>query len=226
MSKKLIIVVLTFLLASAFANDINQKKPDVYMGRQIAWTMHAAGADWLLRNEREKEESTQEMIKALDLKEGMTVADVGCGNGYHALMMAKLVGDSGTILCVDVQQKMLDLLAIRAKKAGVKNYKPILGEFEDPKLPDGKVDIILIVDAYHEFTNPEAMLKKMRKSLSKNGLMVLLEFRAEDKSVPIKPDHKMSKKQILKEMNANGFKLEKSYDKLPWQHMMFFGRDK
>ena len=140
-------------------------------------------------------------------------------------MMAELIGPKGKVLCVDVQQKMLDLLKVRAEKAKISNYELILGEFEDPKLPKGKVDLILIVDAYHEFTNPEAMLKKMRESLSDKGLMVLLEFRAEDDKVPIKPDHKMSKKQILKELTANGFKLAKSYDKLPWQHMMFFARD-
>ena len=223
--KLLFLFLLLSLLPSTYSEDeINKEKPKVYMGRQIAYTMHSAGAKWLIRQEREKEESTKEMIKALQLKEGMTVADVGCGNGYHSLVMAKLVGDRGKVLCVDIQQKMLDLLKQRAKKENISNYELIKGKYTDPMLPKGKVDLILLVDAYHEFTDPGNMLKKMRESLSGNGVLVLVEFRSEDKSVPIKEDHKMSKAQIEKELSGNGFKLVRSYDKLPWQHLLFYGK--
>ena len=216
-----------FTIISLWAEEpLNSKKPDVYMGRQIAFTMHASAANWLLRSNREKEESTEDMIKALELKKGMTVADIGCGNGYHSLVMAELVGDVGKVLCVDIQSKMLQRLNERAQKAGVKNVQTILGEYEDPKLPDNKVDLILLVDAYHEFTQPVKMLQKMRASLTEKGVIVLVEFRKEDKKVPIKEDHKMSKAQILKELQANSFKLVRSYDKLPWQHLIFYGKDK
>ncbi len=226
-AKMLLPITSFFLFFSLIAEDeINKEKPKVYMGRQIAYTMHSAGAKWLIRKEREKEESTQEMIKALQLKEGMTVADVGCGNGYHSLLMAKIIGDKGKVLCVDIQQKMLDLLKERAKKKNIKNYELIKGKYTDPMLPKGKVDLVLLVDAYHEFTDPENMLRKMRESLSENGVIALVEFRSEDKKVPIKEDHKMSKAQIEKELTANGFKLVRSYDKLPWQHLMFFGKSK
>ncbi|MCM8529128.1 MAG: class I SAM-dependent methyltransferase [Lentisphaeraceae bacterium] len=226
-SYKYYFVLSFFLLFFLFAEDeINIEKPKVYMGRQIAYTMHSDGAAWLIRKAREKEESVKEMIQALKLKEGMTVADIGCGNGYHSLMMAKIVGDSGKILCVDIQQKMLDLLKVRADSLGVKNYQLIKGKYSDPMLPKGKVDLILLVDAYHEFTDPQSMLAKMRESLSENGVIALVEFRKEDKTVPIKEDHKMSKAQIEKELSANGFKLVRSYDKLPWQHLMFYGKDK
>lgn len=214
-------VLANFLLAE---QPINTKKPDVYMGRQIAYTMHSSAANWLIRSNREKEESTEEMIKALQLKPGMTVADIGCGNGYHSLMMAKLVGKKGKVLCVDVQSKMLELLKERAAKASITNIETILGEYEDPKLPKTQVDLILLVDAYHEFTKPAEMLAKMYESLTENGVIVLVEFRKEDKKVPIKEDHKMSKKQILKELTANSYKLVRSYDNLPWQHMMIFGK--
>lgn len=223
--KSLLPFLSIFLFLSLFADDeINKEKPKVYMGRQIAYTMHSDAANWLTRQEREKEESTKEMIKALQLKEGMVVADVGCGNGYHSLVMAKLVGNKGKVLCVDIQQKMLDLLKDRAAKEGIKNYELIKGKYTDPMLPKGKVDLILLVDAYHEFTDPESMLKKMRASLSDNGVLALVEFRKEDKNVPIKEDHKMSKAQIQKELIANGFKLVRSYDKLPWQHLLFYGK--
>jgi ubiquinone/menaquinone biosynthesis C-methylase UbiE len=215
-----------FVFAVSAENKINAEKPKVYLGRQIAYTMHSAAANWLLRKNREKQESTEEMIKALELKPGMNVADIGCGNGYHSLMMAKLIGNKGKVYCVDIQQKMLDLLKERAKEKEVSNYELILGEFTTPKLPANKVDLILLVDAYHEFTDPVSMLKNMRESLTEKGVIVLSEFRSEDPKVPIKTDHKMSKKQITKEMNANGLKLVRSYDKLPWQHFMAFGKDK
>ena len=223
--KTLLTLLTFFLFFSLFAEDeINNEKPKVYMGRQIAYTMHSDGAKWLIRREREKEESVKEMIKALELKEGMTVADIGCGIGYHSIMMAKIIGSKGEVLCVDIQQKMRDMLKERAEKEGIKNCKLIKGKYTDPMLPKASVDLILLVDAYHEFTDPESMLKKMRDSLSENGVIALVEFRKEDKSVPIKEDHKMSKAQIEKELKANGFKLVRSYDKLPWQHLVFYGK--
>lgn len=196
-----------------------------YMGREIAQTMHFAGAPWLTRESRNREEEPAKLMKALHLKPGMTVCDLGCGNGFYTLKLAKEVGPEGKVLAVEIQQEMLDLLAKRAEKAGVKNYQPILGTVADPKLPGGAVDLILIVDVYHEMDHPVEMLAAMRKSLSKTGRMVLVEFRAEDDNVPIKPLHKMSKAQVKKEITANGFKLVEQCDDLPWQHVMFFERD-
>jgi ubiquinone/menaquinone biosynthesis C-methylase UbiE len=120
---------------------------------------------------------------------------------------------------------MLSLLRERAKEHELNNIKPILGTPTDPGLPEGKVDLILCVDVYHEFSNPEEMLAAMRKSLKPGGRIALVEFRAEDPKVPIKPLHKMSKQQILREWPANGFKLVEQFDKLPWQHLMFFAAD-
>ncbi len=198
---------------------------EVYMGRRIARTMHYLGAEWLIRENRENEERCSLMLTNLGLKTGMTVCDMGCGNGFYALQIAKLIGAQGQVLCVDIQPKMLEFLQQRAAEAEVTNYKPILGTLVDPKLPDGKVDLILCVDVYHEFSHPQQMLAAMRRSLAPGGVVVLVEFRAEDPKVPIKPLHKMSKAQVNKELTANGFKLVKQFDRLPWQHMMFFARD-
>ena len=196
-----------------------------YQGRKIAQTMHYSGAEWLIRNEREREERCTLMWANLGVKPGMTVCDMGCGNGFHALRLARMVGSSGSVLGVDIQPEMLKLLQKRAAKARVRNVQPVLGTTYDPKLPEGKVDLILCVDVYHEFSHPERMLSAMRKSLSPRGMVVLVEYRAEDPKVPIKPLHKMSKRQIMKELPRNGFKLVRQFDKLPWQHMMFFGLD-
>ena len=175
-----------------------------------------------MREVREKEEKTSELMKNLGLKPGMTVADIGSGNGYHTLKMAKTIGDKGKAYAVDIQPEMLEMLEKRAKKADIDNIVNIHNSFWDTKLPESSIDLALMVDVYHEFSHPEQMLASIRKALKPGGRVALVEFRLEDKSVPIKLDHKMSKEQIMKEFPANGFKLVKSYDKLPWQHLMFF----
>lgn len=198
---------------------------ETYLGRRISYTMGVAGAPWLIRKNRQQEEDCATLLKELQLKAGMTVCDMGCGNGFYTLKMAQLVGDDGRILAVDIQPGMLRLLQARAEENGIENIKPILGTVVDPKLPKNQVDLILCVDVYHEFSHPEHMLEAMRNALSKDGVIALAEYREEDPEVPIKPLHKMSKKQILKEYQSNGLKLVREFDGLPWQHLMFFARD-
>ena len=196
-----------------------------YMGRIIAPAMsYHGGASWLLRRLREQEEKTSLLIPELRLKPGQTVCDLGCGNGYHVLMMAPLVAPGGTVIGVDIQQEMLDDLAKRAAQAGVMNVKTIQGAVHDPRLAADSCDLILLVDVYHEFSHPEPMLAAMRKALKPDGVVALVEFRGEDPDVPIKPEHKMTKAQIHKEWEANGFVLDREFDGLPWQHLMFWKR--
>ena len=196
-----------------------------YKGREIARTMHWQGAPWLMRKLREEEEKTSEMIKELKLKPGISVADIGSGNGYHTLMMAKIIGEKGQAYAVDIQPEMLIMLEERAKKAGMENIKLIENRFWDADLPEKSVDFVLMADVYHEFSHPQQMLSSIKKSLKEDGVVCLLEFKSEDPKVPIKPEHKMSKAQVIKEMSSNGFVLSRSYDKLPWQHLLFFKSD-
>ena len=177
----------------------------------------------------------------------MTLVDLGCGNGYWTLPMAKACKaqeastdsdgkDSeaddplddedlaGTVLAVDIQREMLHKLRRNMAKQKVTNVKTILGAVDDPKLPEGVADLVLLVDVYHEFSHPESMLWSIRRSLKPEGVIALLEYRAEDPKVPIKPLHKMSKNQILKEYSASGLKLVREFNELPWQHLMFFTR--
>jgi ubiquinone/menaquinone biosynthesis C-methylase UbiE len=196
-----------------------------YMGRRIAQTMSFHGAPWLIRTEREAEERPSDAIAQLNLKPGMVVCDLGCGNGFYSLEMAKLVSPGGKVLAVDIQPEMLHLLELRCKETEIKNIEPILSTVADPKVPEESVDMLLLVDVYHEFSHPQQMLAGIRKGLKPNGVIALLEYREEDRTVPIKPEHKMTKKQILKEYKANGFRLAKQYDGLPWQHLMFFEKD-
>ncbi|MFT5300187.1 MAG: ubiquinone/menaquinone biosynthesis C-methylase UbiE [Mariniblastus sp.] len=196
----------------------------VYMGRRVAQTMHYAGAEWLIRDEREREERCSLMLANLGLRPGMTVCDMGCGNGFHSLSMAKMVGAEGTVVGVDVQPEMLGFMRERMEDQGLENVIPILGSYHNPHLPTNTLDMVLMVDVYHEFSHPAEMLKAIRKSLKPDGVVVLVEYREEDPKVPIKALHKMSKAQVNLELEANGFKLVKEFDKLPWQHMMFFGK--
>jgi len=196
-----------------------------YKGRRIAQTMHYTGAEWLTRDDREQQERCSLMLANLGMKRGMQVCDMGCGNGFYSLQLAKMTGPEGHVYAVDIQPEMLTKLNLRADRAGVCNISPILGTYIDPRLPKGKIDLILCVDVYHEFSHPEHMLAEMRESLKPDGVVALVEFRSEDPNVPIKPEHKMSREQILKEWLPNGFKLVKEFDGLPWQHMMFFQRD-
>jgi ubiquinone/menaquinone biosynthesis C-methylase UbiE len=196
--------------------------PPTYMGRSLAPTMHWMGAAWLIRHKREREEAAQQMRQQLKLQPGMTVCDMGCGNGYHTLPIAQAVGPDGKVYAVDIQPEMLRMLDEKAQQQSITNIKSLLGTETDPKLPEGSCDLILMVDVYHEFSKPDVMLATMRKALKPTGKIVLVEFRAEDPEVPIKPEHKMSKEQILKELTANGYEPAESYDILPWQHMMWF----
>ena len=216
--------LLVLCAGEAFA----QRQPPAlkeYMGRRIAQTMHYTGAEWLTRDNREQEERCSLMLANLGLKKGQTVCDMGCGNGFYTLQLAKMTGPEGKVYAVDIQPEMLKLLKQRAEGQGLENVAPVLGTFTDPRLPKGKIDMILLVDVYHEFSHPAQMLARMREALSPEGVCVLVEFRSEDPKVPIKPEHKMSKEQILKEWPANGFKVVKEFDGLPWQHMLFLGRD-
>ena len=196
-----------------------------YMGRKIAQTMHYTGARWLTRETRERQEDCTTMLKNLGAKKGMTICDLGCGNGFYSLRLAEIVGKDGKILAVDIQPEMLHLLELRAKEENVSNIRPVLGTLSNPHLPTAAVDLILCVDVYHELSHPERMLDHLHKSLKPDGQIVLVEFRAEDPDVPIKKLHKMSKDQCIKELAANGFALKRSFDELPWQHMLFFGKD-
>lgn len=198
--------------------------PAEYEGRVIARTMHWQGAGWLIRHKRDREEAALRMREELQLKPGMSVCDLGSGNGYHTLPMAQAVGPQGKVYAVEIQPEMLDMLQKRAADQGIAHITSVLSTPEDPRLPENSCDLILLVDVYHEFSHPAAMLAGIRKALKPDGVVVLVEFRAEDDSVPIKPEHKMSREQILKELTLNGFQLKREFRELPWQHMLFFGR--
>lgn len=198
---------------------------ETFMGRQIAQTMHFRGADWLLRETREDEENASRMLDELGLEPGMVVCDLGCGNGYHTLRIAERVGPEGKVFAVDVQPQMLSMLRRRAEKAGLDNIERIVGTVADPRLPPSSCDLILLVDVYHELSYPELILAAVRAALRPGGRVALVEFRAEDPDVPIKPLHKMSKEQIRLEWESHGFRVVGEFDELPWQHLVFLARD-
>jgi SAM-dependent methyltransferase len=219
-------LVALLLCAWSTVTYAQPSRPNVYMGREIAPFMSADGAAWLTREAREREEQPQLLLKTLQLKPGQRVCDFGCGNGYYALELAQRVGPTGEVWAVDIQPEMLDLLGKRIEARQLKNIRPTLATETDPRLPAGTLDLVLMVDVYHELSHPEEVLDAVRRSLRPTGRLVLVEFRAEDPNVPIKPLHKMSQPQVLKELTSNRFKLVDQFDQLPWQHVMCFADDR
>jgi ubiquinone/menaquinone biosynthesis C-methylase UbiE len=193
-------------------------------GRRIAPVMGTSGADWLDRSEREQEEEPEKAIEALKLKPGMKVGDVGAGTGYYSLRIAKRVSPGGKVYAVDIQPEMLERLRTNAATQGVTNVETVLGTDSDPKLPAGQLDLVVLIDVYHEFSRPQRMLQRIRDSLKPDGHLVLLEYRKEDPSVPIRPEHKMSVSEVKAEVQPEGFIFEKSVETMPWQHVIFFRR--
>ena len=193
-----------------------------YMGREIAHVMGHEAADWLERPEREREERSDLLLPALKLKAGDVVADMGCGSGYYTRRLAKAVGTNGTVFAVDIQPEMLDLLTNKLTAEKIFNVKPALGTIADPKLPTASVDLILMVDVYHEFDHPFEMVEGMCRALKPGGRIAFVEFRAEDPNVPIKAVHKMSEAQVRKEMSVHPLEWVETIGTLPQQHIIVF----
>jgi len=195
-----------------------------YLGREIAHVMGHQAAEWLERSEREEEERPSLAIAALKLKPGDVVADIGCGTGYFSWRMAKLVGAKGRVYGVEIQQEMLDLLAANMKQRGVSNVVGVLGTIADPKLPPRSVDLVLMVDVYHEFDHPFEMMRGVCAALKPGGRVAFVEYRGEDPTVPIKPLHKMTEAQVRKEMGAQPLDWVETIRTLPRQHIIVFRR--
>jgi len=184
--------------------------------------MSSAGADWLTRPERIQEEDPDRMLASLEVKKGAVVADIGAGVGYHVWRLSDIVGPSGKVIGEDIQEGMIRLMKKNIDDRNLKNVEIILGNTTDPKLPVNAVDLVLMVDVYHEFSDPLSMMRHIKDALKPDGRVVLVEFRKEDPSVPIQPLHKMSVPDVRSELEPLGFKFQKSLEYLPWQHIIFF----
>lgn len=196
-----------------------------YMGREIAQVMGPGGIEWLNRDERETEEHPSQVLSALALRGGDVVADLGAGSGYFTFRMAPLVGPTGKVLAVDVQEAMLQTLKQHAAALNVTNVAVIKGTEMDPHLPPNAVDLILLVDVYHELAYPREVMEKVRASLKARGRVVFVEYRKENPQIPIKEVHKMSVQQLEKEMAAVGLARTRTIETLPLQHIVIFEKN-
>jgi ubiquinone/menaquinone biosynthesis C-methylase UbiE len=193
----------------------------VYLGREIAHVMSASGADWLERSTRQQEEDAEAAIAALPLTANSTVADIGAGSGYYTFRMARRV-PQGNVYAVEVQDEFVASLKSRIQREKAANVTVVKGGEQSPNLPDTSVDLAIMVDVYHELAYPREMLQALHQSLRKDGRLLLLEYRAEDPSIPIKELHKLSVAQAKRELEANGFVLAEKKDFLPIQHYLLF----
>ena len=223
--------VLLFLALSAVAvepprYETREASPDgtgrFYLGREIAQVMGHQGAPWLERPERIDEERPDVLHDLLALRPGMVVADIGAGTGYHAWRMAQRVGTSGRVYAVDIQPEMLALLDANMARRGLTNVIAVLGTVTDPKLPPAALDLVLLVDVYHEFDHPFEMLDALVASLKPGGRVAFVEFRGEQVSVPIKRLHKMTEAQVRREAEVHNLEWVETRRELPWQHLVLF----
>src|SRR5688572_5684706 len=199
-----------------------QAQTQTELRRQPAPVMGVGGADWLIRPERLREEEPDRMLAAIDIKKGSVVADVGAGVGYHVWRLAEIVGPTGKVFAEDIQEGMIQLLRKNIEDRKLRNVEIVLGTPTDPKLPANSLDLVLMVDVYHEFAEPVTMMRHIRNSLKSDGRVVLVEFRKEDPGVPIQPLHKMSVQDVRSELEPMGFRFQRSLDFLPWQHILIF----
>lgn len=223
------LLALSLLACSAVATDgvyrLGSASRDgigkFYLGREISHVMGHQGFGWLERESRVSEEQPDRVVEALGLAADDVVADIGAGSGYFTFRMAPRV-PQGKVLAVDIQPEMLAIIDQRIEQGGITNVEPIRGAVENPNLPASGVDLVLMVDAYHEFSHPHEMMRAIVDALVSGGRVVLVEYRAEDRSVPIKPLHKLSEKQAKKEMRAVGLRHVETLDILPTQHILVF----
>jgi ubiquinone/menaquinone biosynthesis C-methylase UbiE len=209
---------LAFILLVLVATGWSQTQ----VRRQPAPVMSVEGADWLTRPERIQEEDPDRMLSALDIKKGSVVADIGAGVGYHVWRLAEIVGPTGKVIGEDIQDAMIRLLKKNIDDRKLKNVEIVLGTPTDPKLPAKALDLVLMVDVYHEFSEPATMMKHIQNALKPDGRVVLVEFRKEDPRVPIQPLHKMSVEEVRSELEPLGFKFQRALEFLPWQHILIF----
>lgn len=193
-----------------------------YRGREIARTMSQEGADWLERPEREAEEAPEQVLTALALQPGQVAADFGAGTGYFTWRLARAVGPAGRVYAVDLQPEMLARLRTNMAARAVSNVVTVVATEQDPRLPEAGLDLILMVDVYHELAWPHEVLAALCRALKPGGRLVFVEYRAEDPAVPIKPLHKMSEAQILREAAAHPLEWVQTVRSLPWQHLVVF----
>jgi precorrin-6B methylase 2 len=195
-------------------------------GRTIANVMGHQNASWLERPEREKEEAPSKAVAALQIKPGDVVADVGAGSGYYSVLLSRAVGASGRVYATDIQPEMLALIRAKVDAAKLTNVELVLGTEADPRLPSGALDLVVMVDVYHELAQPQAMLQALKRTLKPEGRLVLIEFRKESEWVPIREEHKMSVRDARMELEGEGYGFDRVLDVLPWQHILIFRRDR
>lgn len=217
-ARSLVLSAAALALGSAFVLAAQARHP--VSGRVIAPTMGVQGAAWLDRPEREAEEAPSIAVRALQLRRGMVVADVGAGSGYYTVLLARAVGREGRVFATDLQPGMLDLIRRKVERERIENVTLVQGASDDPRLPAATFDRILLVDVYHELAEPQAFVRKLKAALKPDGRLVLIEFRREDPKVPILEVHKMSVAEVRQELAADGFAIERVIDVLPWQHII------
>ena len=221
--------ICSVLLAAISLEPLNaqqgQPPNSAHQPRQIAPAMSWVYADWLTRPERQREEQPDRLVRSLKIPSGAKVVDLGAGVGYFTWRLAKKVGPEGKVIAVEIQQEMLDMLAVNLHERGIENVEMVLATPQNPRLPKAEVDLVLLVDVYHELAFPALTLAHIRRSLTPAGRLVIVEYRKGQPDVPIHPLHKMSVAEVRSEVEPAGFDFAEVLEFLPWQHVIIFTPD-
>jgi len=177
---------------------------------------------WLARANRDSQERPELLLDNLRIPPGATVVDLGAGGGYFTWRLARRVGVQGKVIAVDIQQPMLDRVSSEVRKRDLANVELVLGTETDPRLPAGSADLILIANAYHEFSQPAAMMSAVHQALKPNGRVVVLEYAEENDDDPVAGLYTMTLPQLRGEIESMGFHLDRILDFLPRQHGLIF----
>ncbi len=222
MTRGLASVVRVFAIVAVAAGVSFAQATHPISGRPIAGVMGHEGAAWLERPERESEEAPTKAIAALKLRQGQIVADVGAGSGYYTMLLRAAVGLRGRVYATDIQPEMLALIRRKIETRRLSNVELVLGTPTESRLPDGAIDLALMVDVYHELAQPQVFLQSLKRALKPDGRLVLIEFRKESAWVTIREEHKMTVREARMELEAEGYRFERVIDVLPWQHILVF----
>lgn len=222
-NRRFVVAVLAAIGAMAFTQSATPGRHPI-SGREYARPIGLAGAAWLDRPEREREEQPTRALQIMKITEGITVADIGAGSGYFTERLARLVGSSGRVYATDIQRGMLALIEKRLAREHIQNVTLVLAEPTNPRLPEGAIDLALMVDVYHELGEPQTVLHHIRSALKPDGRLVLIEYKGEDPAIPILPSHKMTVAQAKLEVESEGFELKAADSSLPMQHVLTFSK--
>lgn len=215
---------MVFIVVAAWvvAGPVAAQAPKTHEEMQRLHRDPAAYIKALEDPKRDAYQKPHEVLQALELKAGETIADIGAGSGYFALRFSQHVGDQGRVYAVDIEPNMVRHMNRRIRDAGLQNVTTILADPDDPLLAERSIGLFFFCDVWHHVENQTKYLDLIKKMLKPGGQVVMIDFHKKD--LPVGPPLKMkiAREELLKQMEQNGFRLAKEHTFLPYQYFLVF----